>query len=60
MENPSPSFVIIGDNHFSSVFEELWKNGIDAEARIKDVEEGVDLADIEVIQNPRESIKRGT
>jgi hypothetical protein len=36
-------------NHYNSVFEELWKNGIDATDRIKDIEEGVDLADIEVI-----------
>jgi two-component system, OmpR family, sensor histidine kinase VicK len=36
-------------SHFNSVFEELWKNGIDANERIKDIEAGVDLADIEVI-----------
>jgi two-component system sensor histidine kinase VicK len=36
-------------NHYNSIFEELWKNGIDAMERIKDIEEGVDLADIEVI-----------
>lgn len=37
--------------HFNSLFQELWKNGIDARDRIKDIEMGVDLADIEVIQN---------
>ncbi|MDP9289720.1 MAG: HAMP domain-containing histidine kinase [Thermoproteota archaeon] len=37
--------------HFNSLFEELWKNGIDARDRTKDIEMGVDLADIEVIQN---------
>ena len=36
-------------DHFNSLFEELWKNGIDADGRIKDIEQGVDLADIEVI-----------
>jgi two-component system, OmpR family, sensor histidine kinase VicK len=36
-------------SHYNSVFEELWKNGIDAINRIKDIEAGVDLADIEVI-----------
>ena len=36
-------------NHYNSIFEELWKNGIDAADRIRDIEEGVDLADIEVI-----------
>src|SRR5919198_6500368 len=35
--------------HYNSVFEEVWKNGIDAIQRIQDIEEGVDLADIEVI-----------
>ena len=38
-------------NQFNSLFEELWKNGIDAVDRIKDIEAGVDLADIEVIPN---------
>ena len=38
-------------NHFNSVFEDLWKNGIDAAERIKDIEEGVDLADIEAIRS---------
>jgi two-component system, OmpR family, sensor histidine kinase VicK len=36
-------------NHFKSVFEELWKTGIDARERIGHIEEGTDLADIEVI-----------
>jgi signal transduction histidine kinase len=34
-------------NHFASIFEEMWKNGINE--RIKDIETGVDLAGIEVI-----------
>jgi signal transduction histidine kinase len=37
--------------HFTSLFEEIWSNGIDAIHRIKQVEEGVE-DDIEVIQNP--------
>ncbi|HEX2231533.1 MAG TPA: HAMP domain-containing sensor histidine kinase, partial [Nitrososphaeraceae archaeon] len=37
--------------HFTSLFEEIWKNGINARHRIKQVEEGVE-SDIEVIQNP--------
>jgi signal transduction histidine kinase len=35
--------------HYNSIFEELWKSGIDATDRIRDIEAGVDLADIEVI-----------
>src|SRR5215211_5902531 len=37
--------------HFTSLFEEIWKNGIDARHRMKQVEEGVESV-IEVIQNP--------
>lgn len=41
-----PLYVI----HFTSIFEELWKNGIDAADRIRNIEEGVYLAEVEVIQ----------
>jgi hypothetical protein len=37
-------------NHYNSIFEELWKNGIDAAQRIKDIEEGADVADIDVFR----------
>ncbi|MGB8024197.1 MAG: HAMP domain-containing sensor histidine kinase [Nitrososphaeraceae archaeon] len=36
-------------SHYNSIFEKLWKNGVDAIERIKDREAGVDLTDIEVI-----------
>jgi hypothetical protein len=36
----------------------LWTKGIEAEDRIKDINEGTDLTDIEIIQNPREGIER--
>ena len=35
--------------HFNGLFEELWKNGIDAEDRIRDIEVGAEWADVEVI-----------
>jgi two-component system, OmpR family, sensor histidine kinase VicK len=35
--------------HFKSIFEEFWKDGIDATERIKDIYAGANLADIEVI-----------
>jgi nitrogen-specific signal transduction histidine kinase len=44
--------------HFYSIFEELWNDAIDAADRIKDIEEGIDFADIEVIQNPKTAITR--
>ena len=37
-------------NHFNSLFEEIWKDGIDAKERIEDVEQG-NIGDIEVIPN---------
>jgi two-component system, OmpR family, sensor histidine kinase VicK len=49
-----PAYVM----HYNSIFEELWKNGIDAADRIRDIEEGIDLADIEIIPNPKEGIAR--
>ena len=38
-------------NHYNSIFEELWNNGVDAVQRIRDIEEDADLADIEVFPN---------
>jgi two-component system, OmpR family, sensor histidine kinase VicK len=37
--------------HYNHIFEEIWKNGIDAVEKIKDIEAGVDLADIEIISS---------
>jgi two-component system, OmpR family, sensor histidine kinase VicK len=37
--------------HFSSLFEELWRNGMSASDRLREIEEGVEV-DIKVIQNP--------
>jgi two-component system sensor histidine kinase VicK len=45
-------------DHFRSIFEDLWAKGIDAEDRIKEIDEGTDQTDIEIIQNPREGIER--
>ena len=38
--------------HFKSVFEELWKTGIDPAQRIKEIEEGLDPEVIETIETP--------
>ncbi len=49
----SQSFLISNEplyiNHFNSIFEELWKNGIDAADRIRDIEVGAEWTDVEVI-----------
>src|SRR5262249_9330684 len=38
-------------SHYNSIFEELWKEGIDASQRIRDIEEGADLVDVEIFQS---------
>ena len=43
-------------NHYDAIFKELWKTGIDAKTRIKDIEEGRYI-NVEIIPNPKESIK---
>jgi two-component system sensor histidine kinase VicK len=45
--------------HFTSMFEQFWKEGVDASYRIKDIEEKVGIAEIEIIRNPVDSIARG-
>jgi signal transduction histidine kinase len=47
-------------DYYTSLFEGLWNNGIDAETRIKDIEEGTDSANIEIIQNSYEALKRSS
>ncbi|MFL6407833.1 MAG: hypothetical protein ACJ71F_12265, partial [Nitrososphaeraceae archaeon] len=49
-----PSYI----NHYNTIFNELWKDGIEAVNRIKDIEAGLDTANIEIIQNPKEGIER--
>ena len=44
--------------HFSSTFDGLWKNGTDVIDRIREIEQGVEHSDIEIIENPREAMKR--
>jgi hypothetical protein len=39
--------------HFASIFEELWKNGIGADDRIRHIEERVDSAVKELVPNPK-------
>lgn len=43
---------------FSSMFDQLWKDGLDADFRIKDLEEKINPAEIEIIQNPIQAIDR--
>lgn len=44
--------------YFKSIFEELWKQGMDVQDRILELEKGIEPANVEIISNPKESIKR--
>ena len=44
--------------HFATTFEELWNNGISASSRIKEIEGGVEEANIEVIHSPSLALDR--
>jgi signal transduction histidine kinase len=44
--------------HFTSLFEEVWRNGIDAAVQIRNIEEGYELAYVDVIPNPEESLRK--
>jgi two-component system sensor histidine kinase VicK len=43
--------------HFASIFQELWDHGIDAEMRIKEIEEGIEPAKIEIIRDPKKAVE---
>ena len=43
-------------NHYDTIFENLWKKGIDVQERIREIEEGY-IFNIETIPNPIESLK---
>jgi two-component system sensor histidine kinase VicK len=44
--------------HFTSLFEEIWRNGIDASTQIRNIAEGHELTNVDVIQNPEESLRK--
>jgi signal transduction histidine kinase len=64
MESGKPIHSLLVSNeplylkHFASTFEELWKNGTDVADRIREIEQGFESSDIEIIENPRQAIKR--
>ena len=43
--------------HNRSIFEMFWQNAAPAESRIKEIEDGITLSVMEIIQNPRESLR---
>src|SRR5918999_237199 len=43
--------------HINSIFEELWRNGTDAVNRIREIEQGIEPARIEIIETPRKAVE---
>ena len=43
--------------HFSSIFEELWKNGYDVADRIRKSDQGIEPARIEIIETPTKAVE---
>ncbi len=43
--------------HFNSIFEELWRNGTDAVDRIREIEQGIEPARIEIIETPTKAVE---
>jgi two-component system sensor histidine kinase VicK len=44
--------------HFGLIFEKLWKNGVDAKSRIRQIQHGTVQAHIEIIHNPEQALDR--
>jgi signal transduction histidine kinase len=44
--------------HFTCLFEEVWRNGMDAAVQIRNLEEGYELTNVDVLPNPEESLRR--
>ena len=45
-------------NHFKLIIDELWKNGVDAESRIRQLQHGTVQANIEIINNSEKALDR--
>ena len=45
-------------SHFSAVFEEIWRRGVDAEERIREIARGIEPADLVIMQDPIDIIKK--
>lgn len=45
-------------DHFRSIFDKLWKQGMDGQDRIQELQKETEPENVEIISNPRESINR--
>jgi signal transduction histidine kinase len=53
LSSNDPAYV----RHFLSLFEEMWKDGADAQKRIEAIASGVEPSNVKVIENPQESLR---
>lgn len=44
--------------HFTSLFEEIWRNGVEAAIQISNLEEGYELTSVDVLPNTEESLRK--
>lgn len=44
--------------HHRSIFEMFWQSAVPAESRVMEIEDGITLSVMEIIQNPQESLRR--
>ncbi len=51
LHSTEPSYI----QHYRSVFEGLWNSALDAEERIRQIEEGIELSETSVIENSIQS-----
>jgi two-component system sensor histidine kinase VicK len=43
--------------HFTLVFEEIWRNGVDARKRLDEIQRGLESSVVKIIENGHESMK---
>ncbi|MGH9988264.1 MAG: hypothetical protein ACRD8W_30385, partial [Nitrososphaeraceae archaeon] len=42
--------------HFARLFQELWKSGVDAREKIREIEEGIEPTIIQIIKSPEDAV----
>ena len=53
LSSNDPAYV----GHFYRLFEEMWKNGVDARKRMEEIVGGVEHSSVEVVENPQETMR---
>jgi signal transduction histidine kinase len=53
LSSNDPAYV----GHFHSLFEAMWKNGVDARKRIEEIVGGIEHSTVEVVENPQETLR---